>query len=109
LEGALTTDTAPESGLAVPRLAGQPGAGFLTTVGQSARRTLLQYLRTAQLLVMPIDLAAPFLFILRYILGGPSAPALRSTTSTPRSRLPRNDRILDRDKQSSSRMLSRDR
>jgi ABC-2 type transport system permease protein len=48
----------------------QPGAGFLTTAGQSARRTLLQYLRTAQLLVMPIVLATLFLFIFRYIFGG---------------------------------------
>jgi hypothetical protein len=73
LEGALTsvaTDIAPESGLAVPRLPGQPGAGFLTTVGQSARRTLLQYLRAAQLLVMPSVLAALFLFVFRYIFGG---------------------------------------
>jgi hypothetical protein len=29
---------------------------------------------------MPIDLAALFLLIFRYIFGGPSAPALRSTS-----------------------------
>jgi ABC-2 type transport system permease protein len=66
----VATNTTRENGLAVPRLAGHPGAGFLTTMGQSARRTLLQYLRTAQLLVLPTVLAALFLFIFRYVFGG---------------------------------------
>lgn len=88
LEGAMTsvaTDTAPERGLAVPWPAGQPGAGFLTTAGQSAQRTLLQYLRTAQLLVLPTVLAALFLSSSATSSAEPSAPAPRSTTSTSSS------------------------
>src|SRR5262245_49984381 len=46
------------------------GAGFLTTLAQTARRTLFQYARTPQLLVMPPILAALFLIIFRYVFGG---------------------------------------
>jgi ABC-2 type transport system permease protein len=46
------------------------GAGFLTTTGQTARRTMLQYLRTPQLGVMPAVLAGLFLMIFRYVFGG---------------------------------------
>ena len=45
-------------------------ASFLTTTAQTARRTLLQFARTPQLLVMPPVLAGLFLLIFRYIFGG---------------------------------------
>jgi ABC-2 type transport system permease protein len=48
----------------------ESGAGFLTATGQTARRTMLQFLRTPQLLLMPPILGALFLFIFRYIFGG---------------------------------------
>src|SRR5262245_42246848 len=50
------------------------GAGILTTAGQTARRTLLQFARTPQLLVMPPVLAALFLVIFRYVFGGAINP-----------------------------------
>jgi ABC-2 type transport system permease protein len=58
------TDTMPT---VTPR---ESGAGFLTATGQTARRTMLQFLRTPQLLLMPPILGALFLFIFRYIFGG---------------------------------------
>src|SRR5262249_57521990 len=54
-----------------PERAPQPaGAGLPTTAGQTAPRTLLQFARTPQLLVMPPVLAALFLIIFRYVFGG---------------------------------------
>jgi ABC transporter DrrB family efflux protein len=46
------------------------GAGFVTTTAQSARRTILQFLRTPQLFVLPTITGALFLFVFRYIFGG---------------------------------------
>src|SRR5262245_27540783 len=60
------TDRVPAPGIASPA----PGAGILTTAGQTARRTLFQFARTPQLLVMPPILAALFLIIFRYVFGG---------------------------------------
>ena len=55
--------------------ASQPaGAGVLTTTAQTARRTLFQFARTPQLLVMPPILAALFLIIFRYVFGGAINP-----------------------------------
>jgi ABC-2 type transport system permease protein len=51
----------------VPRAS---GARFLTASGQTARRTLLQFLRTPQLLMMGTIQGALFLFMFRYIFGG---------------------------------------
>jgi ABC-2 type transport system permease protein len=48
----------------------QGGPSFLTATTQTARRTLLQFARTPQLLVMPPILAALFMIIFRYIFGG---------------------------------------
>jgi ABC-2 type transport system permease protein len=62
------TSTAPAT--ATPPARRDSGAGFLTATGQTARRTLLQYLRTPQLLLMPPILGALFLFVFRYIFGG---------------------------------------
>jgi ABC-2 type transport system permease protein len=47
-----------------------PGAGYLTTTAQTARRTALQYVRTPQLLILPAIMGALFLFIFRYVFGG---------------------------------------
>lgn len=63
----MTTYTAPAAGIVARPTS---GANFLTATAQSARRTMLQYLRTPQLLVMPVILAAAFLIIFRYIFGG---------------------------------------
>jgi ABC transporter DrrB family efflux protein len=46
------------------------GAGFAAATGQTARRTMLQYLRTPQLLVLPTVTGALFLLVFRYIFGG---------------------------------------
>jgi ABC transporter DrrB family efflux protein len=46
------------------------GAGFATATLQSARRTVLQFLRTPQLFVLPTVTGALFLFVFRYIFGG---------------------------------------
>jgi ABC-2 type transport system permease protein len=59
-----TTDTRPAA------LVPDTGADFATATVQSARRTLLQYLRTPQLLVLPTITGAMFLFIFRYVFGG---------------------------------------
>src|SRR5262245_11633384 len=55
--------------------ASQPaGAGFLTATAQTARRTLFQFVRTPQLLVMPPIVNALFLIIFRYVFGGAINP-----------------------------------
>jgi ABC transporter DrrB family efflux protein len=46
------------------------GAGFLTATSQTAKRTLLQFARTPQLLIMPPITAALFMIIFRYVFGG---------------------------------------
>ncbi|HUZ81579.1 MAG TPA: ABC transporter permease [Gaiellaceae bacterium] len=46
------------------------GAGFLTATTQTAKRTILQYGRTPQLLVMPIVTGVLFMVVFRYVLGG---------------------------------------
>src|SRR6266699_4269371 len=53
-----------------PALSPDASASFLTTTPQTARRTLLQFALTPQLLVMPPVLAGLFLLIFRYIFGG---------------------------------------
>src|SRR5262245_42759352 len=50
------------------------GAGCLTATAQTARRTLYQFARTPQLLVMPPILAALFMIIFRYVVGGAINP-----------------------------------
>jgi len=46
------------------------GAGFTTTAGGTARRTILQFFRTPQLLMMGTIQGALFLFMFRYVFGG---------------------------------------
>src|SRR5436309_2924040 len=67
---AIRPSTASATGVAVAQLPQGPGAGFLTATAQTARRTILQFLRTPLLLVMPAIMGALFLFIFRYIFGG---------------------------------------
>jgi len=66
----MTTITTTAADTATALAPGGSGAGFLTATGQTARRTMLQFLRTPQLLLMPPILGALFLFIFRYIFGG---------------------------------------
>lgn len=49
---------------------GEGGAGFLIATEQTAKRTLLQYGRSPQLLLMPTLTGAAFLFCFRYVFGG---------------------------------------
>ena len=46
------------------------GAGFITTSMATGRRTILQFFRTPQLLVMGTIQGAMFLFMFRYVFGG---------------------------------------
>jgi ABC transporter DrrB family efflux protein len=67
----MTTTTAPTVTPTTARPAVRTGgAGFVTATGQTARRTILQYARTPQLLVLPTIMGALFLFIFRYVFGG---------------------------------------
>src|SRR4051812_21338966 len=63
-----TSTTQPGAAATSVPLAG--GAGFATATAQSARRTILQFLRTPQLVVLPTIMGALFLFVFRYIFGG---------------------------------------
>lgn len=47
-----------------------PGAGFLTTALTTSRRTILQFFRTPQLLMMGSIQGALFLLMFRYVFGG---------------------------------------
>jgi len=67
---AVTTSPATETGLTPSVQVQARGASFLTATGQAARRTLLQYLRTPQLIVLPTVTSVLFLFMFRYIFGG---------------------------------------
>jgi ABC transporter DrrB family efflux protein len=50
------------------------GAGFVTASLQSAKRTVLQFFRTPQLLLLGTVQGALFLFMFRYIFGGAINP-----------------------------------
>lgn len=52
------------------RRAATAGAGFVTTALQTAMRTLLQFFRTPQVLIMGTVQGALFLFMFRYVFGG---------------------------------------
>lgn len=62
-----STATTPE---VAPRVTRPSGATRSAATRETARRTVLQYLRTPQLLVLPTIIAALFLFMFRYIFGG---------------------------------------
>ena len=65
-----TTDVATEK--TVARTTG--GADFVTAALQSAKRTILQFFRTPQLLLLGTVQGALFLFMFRYIFGGAINP-----------------------------------
>ncbi|MDQ1541913.1 MAG: type transport system permease protein, partial [Actinomycetota bacterium] len=65
---------APDRVSAFGNAAAQTGAGFLTATTQTARRTLLQFARTPQLLVMPPIMSVLFMVIFRYVFGGAINP-----------------------------------
>jgi ABC transporter DrrB family efflux protein len=50
------------------------GAGYVTAALQNARRTVLQFFRTPQLLMLGTIQGALFLFMFRYIFGGAIEP-----------------------------------
>ena len=69
----MTTTTTYLPTVTDARASGQPtstGAGFATTALGTARRTILQFFRTPQLLVMGTVQGALFLFMFRYVFGG---------------------------------------
>jgi ABC-2 type transport system permease protein len=63
--GTRTTTTGQQ-----PPSTGATGASFATTAGGTARRTVLQFFRTPQLLMMGTIQGALFLFMFRYVFGG---------------------------------------
>jgi ABC-2 type transport system permease protein len=67
----MTTTAAPPARTAAPpRPPDQPRASFLTTALTTARRTLLQFFRTPQVLIQSSVQGALFLFMFRYVFGG---------------------------------------
>jgi ABC-2 type transport system permease protein len=66
-----TTTTDVVAGPAVDRTT---GAGFVSAALQSAKRTILQFFRTPQLLLLGTIQGALFLFMFRYIFGGAINP-----------------------------------
>jgi ABC-2 type transport system permease protein len=66
----LTSTTNRGTPASAPSTPSDAGAGYLVTTTQTARRTLLQFVRTPQLLIMPPVMAGLFLLIFRYIFGG---------------------------------------
>ncbi|MCU1452840.1 MAG: Transport permease protein [Acidimicrobiales bacterium] len=63
-----TSDAAPERSAPIDHSV--PGAGFVTTSLTTARRSILQFFRTPQLLMMGTIQGALFLFMFRYVFGG---------------------------------------
>jgi len=64
----------PMSGHGASSAAAATGASFVTTTANTARRTILQFFRTPQLLVMGTVQGALFLFMFRYVFGGAISP-----------------------------------
>ena len=61
---------APSPDLPSDPTAHAAGAGFLVTTASTCRRTVLQFFRTPQLLMMGTIQGALFLFMFRYVFGG---------------------------------------
>jgi len=71
----MTTTATPATETATPMpTARTTGAGFVTASLQSALRTILQFFRTPQLLMLGTIQGALFLFMFRYIFGGAIDP-----------------------------------
>ncbi len=69
-----TTDTRIIGPLVETPVSHATGADFVTSALQSARRTILQFFRTPQLLMLGTVQGALFLFMFRYIFGGAITP-----------------------------------
>ncbi|HMG26356.1 MAG TPA: ABC transporter permease [Acidimicrobiia bacterium] len=69
-----TTTTTTAEPTAETTVARVPGAGFVPAALQSAKRTILQFFRTPQLLMLGTIQGALFLFMFRYIFGGAINP-----------------------------------
>jgi ABC-2 type transport system permease protein len=69
-----TTATTRATGVGGPTAKGAAGAGFVTASLQSALRTVLQFFRTPQVLILGTVQGALFLFMFRYIFGGAINP-----------------------------------
>src|ERR671919_1398224 len=71
----MTTVTKPSTDVAAgPAVGRTTGATFVTAALQSAKRTILQFFRTPQLLMLGTVQGALFLFMFRYIFGGAINP-----------------------------------
>jgi ABC transporter DrrB family efflux protein len=71
----MTTTTTPSTDVAAgPAVGRTTGAGFVTAALQSAKRTVFQFFRTPQLLLLGTIQGALFLFMFRYIFGGAINP-----------------------------------
>jgi ABC transporter DrrB family efflux protein len=66
----MTAITTPAPETIAGSLVPGAGAAFITAALQSARRTVIQFFRTPQLLMMGTVQGALFLFMFRYIFGG---------------------------------------
>ena len=69
-----TTDTLTTNRATATRVAPATGANWVTASLQSAKRTILQFFRTPQLLMLGTVQGALFLFMFRYIFGGAINP-----------------------------------
>jgi ABC-2 type transport system permease protein len=69
-----TTDTRTAGRATEPPIARASGADFATAALQNAKRTILQFFRTPQLLMLGTVQGALFLFMFRYIFGGAIQP-----------------------------------
>ena len=69
-----TTDTLTTNRTTATRVAPATGANWVTASLQSAKRTILQFFRTPQLLMLGTVQGALFLFMFRYIFGGAINP-----------------------------------
>jgi ABC transporter DrrB family efflux protein len=69
-----TTDTRLSDRTQESTAARTTGANFVTAAAQNAKRTILQFFRTPQLLMLGTVQGALFLFMFRYIFGGAIQP-----------------------------------
>src|SRR5437763_9463530 len=69
-----TTNTHTTTPTGESTIARTTGANFVTASLQSAKRTVLQFFRTPQLLMLGTIQGALFLFMFRYIFGGAINP-----------------------------------
>src|SRR5437763_611721 len=69
-----TTNTHTTTPTGESTIARTTGANFVTASLQSAKRTILQFFRTPQLLMLGTVQGALFLFMFRYIFGGAIHP-----------------------------------